>query len=258
MNPIMPSRPIAIVASLVLLAGCSSERAALPGTPQQMVQPPTDLIGTWTERGHSGFIAIGAHQTVVAMDGAPRIVAHLNQNDIESGMTAGRLLLDDGTALFVARGTSMVDGIPVDHLDVEVVSADGTSVRRRVLPESALRLITRMTQPVAAADPKPLPKPTAMAQTDPDADFIANTPLSHRQAAKQLVWLAGQGASRRELATGFADRQRRTYANILVLIEQSRSLPGTAAGTPLATADRCRDDAERFARAWRAWMTGKV
>lgn len=253
--------PIALAASLALLAGCTTPRAEqAPPAAAIAVQPPVDLLGTWTDRAGGGFIAIGARQVVLAVDGAARSVSPLTENAIEPGMGAGRLGLADGTALYVARGSTLVDGVPVDHLDIEVVRANAPAVRRRLLSESGLRLAARMgtpaPAPVAVPQPAAPPAPAAAAAT-PDALFVANVPASRRAAAEFLVSSATSGAAPAALAGAFAERQRSSFAAILVLIEQARALPAEQAAARLQEADRRRADAEGFASAWRAWMAGR-
>lgn len=255
--------PIALAASLALLAGCATPRAeqAAPAA-AVAVQPPVDLLGTWTDRAGGGFIAIGARQVVLAVDGAARSVSPLTENAIEPGMGAGRLGLADGTALYVARGSTLVDGVPVDHLDIEVVRANAPAVRRRLLSESGLRLAARMgtpapaSAPAAAALPAAASAPAAAAAT-PDTVFITSVPVSRRDAAEYLVSSATAGAAPAALAGTFAERQRSTFAAILVLIDQARALPAEQAAARLQEADRRRADAEGFASAWRAWMAGR-
>lgn len=248
--------PIALAASLALLAGCATPRAEQAPAAAATVQPPVDLLGTWTDRAGGGFIAIGARQIVLAVDGAARSVSPLSENAIEPGMGAGRLGLADGTALYVARGSTLVDGVPVDHLDIEVVRANAPAVRRRLLSESGLRLAARMGTPAPAPVATPLPVPAAAAPT-PDAMFVASVPASRREAAEALVASASAGAPPAAVAGAFAERQRSTFAAILVLLDQARALPAEQAAARLQEADRRRADAEGFSSAWRAWMAGR-
>lgn len=246
---------LAPLAAVLVLAGCSGGRAdapaAAPVAPE--VQPPLDLLGTWTSRDESGFVAIGARRIVVAVDGAPRSVSPLAENAIEPGLGAGKLGLADGTALFLARGSSLVGGVPVEHIDLEIVSADGRTARCRLLSAAGLALAARLAPPAA---PAPVPPPAA-APPGPDALFVAAVPPARRAAAEALVARAAGGASRAALAAAFADRQRSTFAAVAVLIEQARGLPPAQAAERLREADRRRGDAEGFSAAWRTWIAGR-
>lgn len=250
---------LAVVASVALLAGCSEQRSGPnPGAPSAptapstsaataAVQPPVDLLGTWTDRSGGGFLAIGARQIVIAVDGAPRSVASLSENAIEPGMAAGRLGLADGTALYLARGSTLVDGIPIDHLDVEIIQAGSAGVRRRLLSENGLRLAARLARPVITAPPT---------QT-PDSIFIAAVPDGRRSEAEHLVARASTGAARSEVAAAFAEHQRNAYAAMLLMLDQAGTLPPAEARRRLQQADLRRAEAERFAQAWQAWMAGR-
>lgn len=245
--------PMTVVVSLAILAGCSDQRAEVPSAPAPApavaVQPPVDLLGTWTDRSGAGFIAIGARQIVIAVDGTSRSVSQLSENAIEPGMSAGRLGLADRTELYLARGATIIDGVPVDHLDVDVVRPGQPAVRRRLLSETGLRLAARLAQPAAPR--------TAPVVSGPDGVFVARVPDSRRAAAEQLVAKAAAGSPAAELAAGFAERQRSSFIAILALLEQARALPPERAAERLQEADRSRAEAERFAVAWQAWMAGR-
>ena len=249
--------PLALAASLALLAGCGGERQASVSVekPAQAVAvaPPVDLLGTWTDQGGRGFIAIGARQVVVALDGTPRLVAIPIENAIEPGMTAGKLGLAGGSSLFLARGVSMVSGLSVDHIDVEVVGADGSSLRRRLHSEAGLRMAARM-QPTP---PAPAPVPAVLPTPDRHSAFIAAAPAVHRQSAELMVAKARSGATASELARTFGESQRQAYVGILAKVVEARSLPAEQSPVRLEEADRRRKDSETFARAWRSWMAAK-
>jgi hypothetical protein len=258
----MRTMPLLLVGSLALLAGCGDGRSAAPvsSTAPVPVALPVDLLGTWTAQDGSGFIALGARQVVVAVDGAPRIVAMPIQNAIEPGMSAGMIGLAGGAALFLARGTTPVNGVPVDHLDIEIVGADGKAVRRRLLAESGLRMAARMAPAAAPATPSArtpevvavVPKPA-----DPDADFLAGVSPARRNLAEHCIARAHAGDPPVVLSTDFGNRQRLTFSAVLTLMEQARNLPPAQAADRYAEADRKRSDAEAFAQAWRRWMAGR-
>lgn len=254
--------PLVLAGTLAILAGCGDGRSAALATAPAAAAPialpialPIDLLGTWTSQAGGGFIAFGARQVVIAVEGSPRLVAAPLENAIEPGMSAGRLGLAGGTALFLARGSSAIAGLPVDHLDVEIIAPDGKALRCRLLSESGLRMASRLqAATVATATPAAIPPPLAAPAADPDAIFLAAVPAVRRPAAEQLVIRAQAGALPGELATAFGNRQRTTYGAILTLIEQSRNLPPEQAAARLGEADQRRAEAESFARAWRTWI----
>jgi len=252
----MNRRSIAFVASLALLAGCGTDQrspsAAVdrPASPSA-VSPPVDMLGTWTDPAGQGFIALGARQIVVAIDGTPRLVALPVENAIEPGMSAGKIGLAGGSALFIARGMTIVQGLPVDHLDVEVVGVNGASVRRRLLSESGLRMASRMVQPPVVAPS------VAVIPVDRHAIFISAVPPSQRPAAEVLVTRAQAGAERAELATVFGEGQRQRYVRILAMVMSIRTSQAGLPTASFAEADRMRMDSESFAVAWRAWMAAR-
>jgi hypothetical protein len=248
----MRTLPIALAGTLALLAGCGGTRADAPAAPAAplAVALPIDLLGTWSDPAGAGFIAFGARQTVIAVDGAPRVVAPAVENAIEPGMSAGKIGLAGGTALFLARGSAPVNGLPVDLIEVEIVNPDGKSVRRRLFSETGLRMAARLP----AAAPAPI---AATAVADPDAIFIAAVPGSRRPLAEHLVARAKAGAPPAELAATFGDRQRTTFAAILVLVGQARNLDPLLAAERLAEADQRRAESESFAQAVRTWMAGR-
>ena len=244
--------PLALAGTLTLLAGCSDTRSSVPIAPPAplAVALPIDLLGTWSDPAGAGFIAFGARQTVIAVDGAPRVVAAAVENAIEPGMSAGKIGLAGGTALFLARGSAPINGLPVDLIEVEIVNPDGKAVRRRLFSEAGLRMAARL--------PAPAPTPVAVpAVADPDAIFLAAVPGSRRPLAEHLVGRAHAGAPPAELAATFGDRQRTSYAAILVLVGQARNLDPLLAAERLAEADQRRAESETFAQAVRAWMAGR-
>lgn len=244
--------PIALAGTLALLAGCGGTRADVPAAPAAPVAIalPIDLLGTWSDPAGTGFIAFGTRQTVIAVDGTPRVVAPAVENAIEPGMSAGKIGLAGGTALFLARGSAPVNGLPVDLIDVEIVNPAGTAVRRRLFSEAGLRMAARLP----AAAPAPIAVPS---MAGPDAIFLATVPGSRRPLAEHLVGRAQAGVPPAELAATFGNRQRSTFAAILVLLEQARSLEPQLAAERLAEADQRRSEAETFAKAMRAWMAGR-
>ena len=252
--------PIAVVATLAVLAGCgngprSAAPAAAPAAPPAIVLP-VDLLGTWTDQAGTGFIAIGQRQVVIAVDGTPRIVTQAIENAIEPGMSAGKVLLAGGTALFLSRTSTPINGLPVDLIEIEIVSPDGQALRRRLVSESGLRMAAQLNPPAAPAQPAKAVAAVA-AVADPDVAFITAVPDSRRPLAEHLVSRAKAGAPAGELAVAFGNRQRTTYGAILVLVEQARSLPPQEAAERLAEADQRRSEAETFALAVRAWMAGR-
>lgn len=258
----MRSLPIALAGTLALLAGCGDGRTATPAQPAAPVPVtlPIDLLGTWTAQDGGGFVAIGARQVVIAVDGAPRLVSAPVENAIEPGMSAGKIGLAGGAALFLSRGSTPVHGVLVDHLDIEIVSADDKAVRRRLLAESGLRMAARMAPasvPVAVPAMAPVAVAAVVAPADPDADFLAAVPAARRPVAEHCIAQARTGATPGVLAADFGNRQRLTYGAVLTLVEQARNLPPEQAAARFAEADRKRSDAEAFAQAWRRWMAGR-
>jgi hypothetical protein len=250
-----------LVPCIAALAGCSGARPAAPAAAAPPT-PPADIIGTWTAPGGAGFIAIGLRQVVIAVDGAPRITAPTAENGIEPGMSAGRLVLGDGTVLFIAKGTSEVDGLPIDHLDVEVVAPQAPATRRRVLSDEALRLSSRMAAAKPVADrtasvrPAPADQPSQPAE-HPDRRFEREAPASRRSLATHLIERAAAGATAAELGALVAQRQRTAYAAALVLVEQALNQHGPEAAARSTEAERLAQTCSAFATAWHRWMADR-
>lgn len=177
-------------------------------------------------------------------------------------MSAGRLMLGDGTVLFIAKGTTDVHGLPIDHLDVEVVAPHAPAIRRRVLSDEVMRLSSR----IAAAKPSgeragavrhPPAEGTTAQPEHPDHRFEREVPAPRRSLATYLIERAASGASAAELCALVAQRQRTSYSAALVLVEQALSQDGSQAAARSAEAGRLAEISSAFATAWHRWMADR-
>lgn len=261
----MPRLSVTVALAALALAGCGErvrQTTADPPRPEA-VAVPYELTGTWVESDDpgaaaSGFLVLGQHRVVFNLHDLPRAVAVPTGGDVEAGLGAGRLSLDNGMQLFVARGQSArnlgAGMVLCDHLDVDLVRADGsTAMHRRLWNEVSLRLAAQATA-VAATVRVPPPSPPASAPAvAPGTDGLLNAaPGGRRTDAEELLRLASAGASASTLAATYGACQRRAWAAALGLIEQARSDPGQA-GTLLARSASAQREAEAFAAAVAGW-----
>ncbi len=106
-------------------SGCTSQRSSSISAP---------FIGTWYQssieaaqeaKEPAGYIAISTQQITMNVDGIPRSILPIHQNETDPSLRSGRLTGADGSIIFLSLGESIIDQqvedvrllAPTIHLD---------------------------------------------------------------------------------------------------------------------------------------------
>lgn len=272
-------------AMLLAIAGC----AAAPQATRRGALP-VDVLGTWLDPAQRGFVSIGQQQVVVAVDGQ-RALLPIVENRIEAGMTAGQLVLGDGTTLYLARSVALVNGQYLPALDVDFAGA--VQLRRQLVSETVWRWagVAPPAAPLARSEPPPAsspplaatgatgpaaplaagseaspaaraptaasaapPQPPAPAvRPDPGDAFLQALPSAWRASGERLLEQARRGASGGELWKAYINERRAHFAAACEALERAQREPERRR-EHLGEAERRLREADEFAAAWRQWL----
>lgn len=194
--PAVIARVLPLILSLAF-AGCTAtaqrQAVAMPFT-GTWHQPPTGTANDLPV----GFLGIDGDQVLFNLDGLPRGMVAIAENQTNAALRSGRLICADGRVLYLAIGDSLTvketdDGrllTPTVHLDVQLF-ANGAG------PGDAPQRVVRLW-PAAALAVAALPTKTAPAMAATTGTQAAQTPHTNLMASPLS---ARDQRFQRELAT---------------------------------------------------------
>jgi hypothetical protein len=237
------------------------------------------FTGTWHQRPTGevndrpvGFLGIDDHQVVFNLEGMPRGMVAISQNETNAGLRSGRLICADGRILYLAVGDSLTvketdEGrllTPSLHLDVQIFAqgaGPGDDPQRvlRLWPSAALAIAalpTKAAGPAREQTTAPTPIPTT-AGTIHDQRFQHALSSLHHPFLRALPSTL-QMASRDGLSTDEIDSLFRRHTQV-VRNDVVRDLDAARRGdaTALSRADQHLNDLNRVDRAYQDWLGGR-